>query len=815
MRLTSPRRRRLARLLELAGTLTAGDGNSQKVAVALVLPWFIAWQQGGREHVIHYLLNQAEVEFVPALQIASRYAATMPGDDFSDCRHAYLYEELLAYSASTDRRRRGVYYTPPEIVQFIVGRVDDALVQELGLADGLAHAGMNAAGLTAVRILDPATGSGVFLAEVIRSVHGRLLEKWRGETCDEAQCRQRWNDYVPQLLIPRLAGWEIMPLAALAAQCLLAQTLSETGYNFVNAPALPIEIRDALTPPDDQAVYNVVLGNPPYASLSSAAHGWIESLIQSPEAGYMTVDGQPLGERKHWLHDDYVKFIRLAQWHVEQSGSGIVGFVTNHGYLENASFRGMRASLLRTFAKIDVIDLHGNAKMLERSPDGSRDENVFGIASGAAIGVFVRPPLPHSTAIVQRADLWGTRAEKLARLESREGVQPKSIFPTAPDYRFLTTRSLVGINNPASWRICDAMPINTTAPVTARDGFVVAFTRKELIARVEAFRDLSIPDEVIRGRFFGRTRSSKYPRGDSRSWKLGAARRVLAADPAWQERILFCQYRPLDYRHVLWHDSMIDWPRREVLRNLLKHENRAIIARRQSPRNLPANFFWATKVLTTDGIIRSDNRGSESLFPVWHFDDNGLPQANFAPNFVASMEQSTGLTFCERYAPNENASSATELTALSLAGYIYGLFWSTEYRTQYQHELSTDFPLIVLPHDKAQFLEVSQRGAVLLQQHTAVLISSQMPQSRADEVSIRYASGFPRCADGQVWVDAATSIAEVSAAVWELRIGAHQVARKWLHDRRKRGLTPGDIACYRSVLANLGKTCLLIKSAER
>lgn len=761
MRLTSPHRRRLEQLLQVAG----GQ------AVAIVLPWLRHWRSLQANDLIDFLSSTGPASVTAALDGA---ASISSNDDFADCRQAHLLEELLAVTQSKERRRRGVYYTPLEIVRYIVRQVDRALVEQLGFQDGLADA--------RARILDPAAGSGLFLAEVIRTIHSRTH------------------------LLPRLTGWEIMPEGVIAAHCLLAEMLRQTGYRFADSPPLPIELRDALAPPTGAAPFNVVIGNPPYASLSTAAHGWIEGLIKSADDGYLTVDGQPLGEKKHWLHDDYVKFLRLAQWHVQQSGSGVVGLVTNHGYLENPSFRGMRASLLQTFPRIEIVDLHGNAKQRERSPDGSRDENVFGIALGAAIGIFARsavsPPLQMS-----RTDLWGTRSAKLEQLDGPDPLLMATFSPTGPHYRFSPPRSEASSEYAAGWRLCDAMPLNTTAPVTARDHFVVAFSREELIERMAAFRDLTIPDDEIRQQFFTRTRSSNHPPGDSRGWKLSAARQALVADAEWQACLRLCQYRPLDYRHVLWHDALIDWPRRETLRHLLDHDNLAIIARRQSPAGLPANYFWATRRLALDGIVRSDNRGSESLFPLWRFDDDGTPRANFAPQFIADCEQALGLSFVERYEPLCSDATRAEFTPLALAGYLYGLFWSSNYRLSNQQELSSDFPRILLVRNAAEFFAVSQRGLALLRLHTQ--LPEPNPAQDATTGDWHIAPGYPRWQVGQVWINSEMAITELSPAAWEMQIGAHQVARKWLKDRRGRRLTVSEVASYRWVAGVLNATCEL------
>ena len=162
----------------------------------------------------------------------------------------------------------------------------------------------------------------------------------------------------------------------------------------------------------------VVTGNPPYAGLSANMNDWIDQLLKNKLPGengaqsYYEVDGQPLGEKKLWLQDDYVKFIRFGQFRIEQSGYGILGFITNHGYLDNPTFRGMRQSMMQTFDEIYILDLHGNSNKKETCPDGSPDKNVFDIKQGVSIGIFVKKKDNGAPAKIYHADLHGLRKYK-------------------------------------------------------------------------------------------------------------------------------------------------------------------------------------------------------------------------------------------------------------------------------------------------------------------------------------------------------------------------------------------------------------------
>jgi hypothetical protein len=189
----------------------------------------------------------------------------------------------------------------------------------------------------------------------------------------------------------------------------------------------------------------VVLGNPPFSALTTSANDWIDGLLRAQSlhgrhvGGFFEVNGVSLGEKKTWLHDDYVKFLRYSQWLIERAGCGVVGLVTNHGYLDNLTFRGVRQSLLNTFSRISAVDLHGNRKKRETDPSGGRDENVFGIDQGVAIGLFCRAPGKSSAAIL-RADLWGTRDQKLLALRPDAPPLPwQPIDPQSPNYAYPMT----------------------------------------------------------------------------------------------------------------------------------------------------------------------------------------------------------------------------------------------------------------------------------------------------------------------------------------------------------------------------------------
>ena len=267
-----------------------------------------------------------------------------------------------------------------------------------------------------------------------------------------------WPGYVAEHLLPRLFGFELLMAAYAVAHMKLGLLLAETGYDFRSDERLGVYLTntldevqqlanvaspftlwlnqeaDAASKVKQDAPVMVVLGNPPYSGHSANTGAWMKQLLRGMDThtgratgNYFMVDGQPLGEKNpKWLNDDYVKFIRFAQWRIEQTGYGVLAFVTNHGYLDNPTFRGMRQSLMETFDDIYLLDLHGNSKKKERAPDGGKDENVFDIQQGVAIGIFVkkhRTADTSRTAAVPAAVLSASRAQSGAQDAPRDSQQ--------------------------------------------------------------------------------------------------------------------------------------------------------------------------------------------------------------------------------------------------------------------------------------------------------------------------------------------------------------------------------------------------------
>ncbi|MFZ4549808.1 MAG: Eco57I restriction-modification methylase domain-containing protein, partial [Bacteroidales bacterium] len=350
----------------------------------------------------------------------------------------HFYETFLSEYDAALRKARGVWYTPHPVVNFQVRAIDEILRTEFGMPVGIADSGkikikVNIQGklveqeVHRVQILDPSTGTGTYIAEIIKLIYSRFVGQ-----------QGIWSNYVENHLLPRLIGFELLMASYAMAHLQIDLLLTETGYVRTMHPSkggeqrLRIYLTNSLeeSHPDTGTLFAnwlsteaneanfikrdcpvmIVMGNPPYSGESANKGEWIMSLMED----YKKEPGgkEKLKERNpKWINDDYVKFLRYGQHFIEKNGTGILAYINPHGFLDNPTFRGMRWNLLKTYDKIYTIDLHGNAKKKETAPDGSVDENVFDIMQGVSINIFVKTGKKKTNELgkVFHYDLYGKR----------------------------------------------------------------------------------------------------------------------------------------------------------------------------------------------------------------------------------------------------------------------------------------------------------------------------------------------------------------------------------------------------------------------
>ena len=711
-----------------------------------------------------------------------------------------------------------------------------------------------------VLILDPATGTGTFLYAVIDHIRQQFMGQGNAGM---------WPGYVKNHLLPRLFGFELLMAPYAVAHFKLSlqlagRDLPETlrdkwAYHPADDERIGVYLTNALEEAhemtglplftqwvaDETNAANevkrhlpvlVVMGNPPYSGHSANKSAWIDGLLKGKlhnggkTGNYYEVDGQPLGERNpKWLQDDYVKFIRFGQWRIERSGGGILAFITNHGYLDNPTFRGMRQSLMQTFTDIYILDLHGNAKKRETAPDGGKDENVFDIQQGVSIGIFVKQPGLIGPANVYHADLWGKRALKYAQLfEQNVAVTHWDLLaPQVPFYLFAPQNVNLLSEYNQGWKITDIVPVNVLGFQTHRDTFAVDFDHDVLHQRIKEMRDTSLTDEEFR---------QKHNLRDNRDWQLAKARSELRSIANWESFLIKCSYRPFDWRHCYFSEVANDYPRYELKEHVAGKENLCILSSRQQG-NVGYRHAWIAKTPANDCVVSTKSREANQVFPlflypteaaakqknlldvaIWPPDDAHSGRTpNLNPEFVQEMAQKLGLTFT----PNTVGDLQTTFGPEDIFHYIYAIFHSPTYRNRYTEFLKIDFPRVPLTSDVALFRSLCGLGKELVGLH---LLESPQVGSFGTRYPVagdnRVEKGYPKYVPpqndqlGRININKSQFFEGISPEVWEFCIGGYQVLDKWLKDRQGRQLSYDDLTHYQQVVVALQKTIELMEKID-
>jgi len=717
----------------------------------------------------------------------------------------HFYETFLVQYDPAERERRGVYYTPEPVVGYIVRSLHGLLKTEFGKRDGLASDG--------VTLLDPAAGTMTFVARAAQQAISEFEEKY-GSGGRE--------DFIRRHILKNFFAFELMMAPYAVGHLKMGFFLEELGHRLHDDERVPFYLTNTLDNEEleqsrlpglsalaeesrlagtvkKQTPILVILGNPPYSGHSSNIGEWITGLIED----YKQVDGKPLGEKNpKWLQDDYVKFLRFAQWKIEQAGCGVVGMITNHGYLDNPTFRGMRQSLLRTFDDIYVLDLHGNALKKETCPDGSPDKNVFDIRQGVAVTFFIkRGGKKKANVVVRQADLWGSRELKYGWLDDHDLKRTdwQALKPAAPFYLYVPRDNALEAGYRCFVSVPDMFPVNSVGIVTARDGLTINWSREEVWKTVTLFSKMD--EEVARqGYNLGR---------DARDWKVSFAQKDLLDSGPSRDKIAPILYRPFDIRHTYYTGcsrGFICRPRPEVMRHLLAGENLALLTCRQLAKS-GWEHVWVSNTLADDCLVSNRTRERGYVFPLYlcpTADRSDLfaqhesteRRANLNRKVVAVLAQAYG----REPAPEE------------IFHYVYAVLYAPVYREKYADFLRMDFPRVPFTEDVKLFRKLDALGARLTALHLLKSPELDPPSCRFEgegddcvgkdrKNGLRYDPDMER-----VYINAAQHFAPVPEAAWKYQVGGYQVCEKWLKDRRERRLELDDIRTYCRIVTALGLT---------
>ena len=705
----------------------------------------------------------------------------------------HFYEDFLFQYDPAAKKQCGVYYTPQPVVEFIVRAVDDILRTDFNLPMGLADtARVN--GHHRVQVLDPATGTGTFLAETVRQIK-RDLGGQMGA----------WDSYVPEHLLPRLHGFELMMAPYTIAhlkldleigipaqdrlRVFLTNSLEEANpdANTLFGHYLAEEANRASTIKKEAPVM-IVMGNPPYSVSSTNNRPWITNLVADYKKNLNERNIQPLS-------DDYIKFIRLAQYYVERNGEGIVAYISNNSFIDGLIHRQMRSELMRVFDDIYILDLHGNTRKKETAPDGSKDENVFDIMQGVSINIFVKKSAKSKThAAVRHYDLFGTRNYKYEYLRSHDfrDVEWQKLTPQTPQFFFVPKDFGAQEEYGKGFKIDDLLKENACGIVSSRDNLLIQCSEKELFNIKNDF--ITLAEEDFR---------KKYNIKDSRDWTY-----ISAKEDVRRAEIIPITYRPFDNQYVFYTQKskgILSYPRYEIMRHMLNKDNIALnICKQQSTFDF--QHILVSQYISDKCTISAQTKEAGYVFPLYLYPEAGTIDTERRPNLDPTIWAAI------------NTAVGHTTTPEDIFDYIYGVLHSPHYRAKYKEFLKVDFSRIPYPKSANEFEHFRSCGNTLRELHLmhAVPESSVLFPNKGS-MMVEYLRPIPNKDDGYsltLWINDEQCFEGIPTQAWEFYIGGYQPAQKWLKDRKGRTLSYDDIEHYRRIIAVLIETARIMTTID-
>ncbi|MGE0086891.1 MAG: type ISP restriction/modification enzyme [Desulfococcaceae bacterium] len=721
--------------------------------------------------------------------------------------YLYFYETFLGAFDPQKRKAKGVYYTPAQVVGFIIRSIDRILTDTFSKSSGFAD--------SSVTVLDFATGTGTFLLAVFELVLDRIRQK------DAGSLKSVIGDH----LLKNFYGFECLAAPYAVAHLKLSQLLKDSGYQIQDNERLQIYLTDTLD--NSQHKTNtlfpvisregneanavklekpvlVITGNPPYYSRSKSGSQWVENY-------------KPAGEKNiQPLHDDYVKFIRFAHHKMEKNRQGVIGIITNNSFLSGLIHRKMRGLLMRDFDEIYILNLHGNARIQETCEDGSADDNVFDIMQGVGISIFVKREKREKACRVYYHDLYGKREDKFGFLEKHDirTVKWKELKTENFEKQFKKTlwgkerfkeplNFFVPMKNGKTvrnygffWGIYEIFKQHSSGVKTHRDHFLVGFEREELISKFIKFikNDMHFAHEVLKLKNTG-------------DWNPEEAKeKLINADIS--AYIHEYAYRPFDARKIIYHLALIGRDRYNTMQHFLKGRNIGLCFIRNDYGASRFDFTMVTDKLSDIHFIggqsyvaplylyQTPNPDSENGQNGMFDEESGLKKkVNFTKEFQDFIRK--------KYQPHSPSPE-------DIFGYIYAVMHCPSYRETYLEFLKMDFPRIPFADDFNIFRAFSEIGSELSEHHLMKKSYADspvsFPESGSDTVeNVRFVQD-ENSKTGNVFINKAQYFDNVPVSAWEFCIGGYQVLDKWLKSRKGRVLTYQEKEHFRNVVSILTVT---------
>jgi len=729
----------------------------------------------------------------------------------------HFYETFLAEYDPKTREKRGVYYTPEPVVSYIVRSLHHILKNKFDRSDGLAS--------QSVTVLDPAAGTLTFLAEAAKLAVEEFVSKY-GEGAKA--------NFIKDHVLRNFYAFELMMAPYAVGHLKMSFLLDELGYELQKDDRFKLFLTNTLEMEEleqsdlpgmaslseeshlagkvkKETPILVIMGNPPYSGMSANKGKWINDLLKRgytlangfKDEGYYRVDGKPLGEKNpKWLQDDYVKFIRFAQWKIDQAGEGVLGFISNHSYIDNPTFRGMRQSLMKSYDEIYILDLHGNTLKKERCPDGSKDENVFDIMQGVAIALFIKRSGEKKDCRVYNAEIWGLRENKYDWLEKNDikTAKWKRISPKSELYLFIRREEKLLKAYEKYPKITDIFRLNSVGIVTARDNLTIHWSPEEAWTTVLNFSKMN--EEIAR---------QAYNLGkDARDWKVEFAQKDLIDSELGREKVVPILYRPFDIRHTYYTGKsrgFICRPRPEVMQHMMR-ENLGIILPKRVETKIPWRHVLATNQMIEHVAVSL--KTIDYLFPLYIY-----PAVNKKDLFSSMRDPSIKESnISSKLATTLAKTHKMESSPEEIFYYIYASLCSNVYRTKYADFLKIDFPRVPFTKDYRLFCRMAEYGKTLVDLHLLKSKDLEHPVARFQGKGENKVDKV-RYEKGRVYINIDQFFEGVKPEVWEYQIGGYQVCEKWLKDRKGRKLSLEDIKHYCKIVTTLEKTIAIQKEIDK
>ncbi|EAI8953921.1 DNA methyltransferase [Campylobacter coli] len=713
----------------------------------------------------------------------------------------YLYEDFLkAYDdlrAMQKRKEGGVFYTPKSIVDMIVSSLDELLKTKLNKNKGFNDQG--------VKVLDFATGTGSFLASVFEKIISKESEVFK-------------NEAIKNKFLKDIYGFELSFVPYIVARLKLGQILRKNGFvNFSDADFqiflnntldlekianfdmfMPLENLDTEWKKARDVKHSqdllVILGNPPYNAKSKNKGEDILELLQAYKQG--------LNETKINLDDDYIKFMRFAQWKLLEQNKkdlfeekkGLLGFITNNSFISGKTHRKMRESLYKSFDEIYILNLHGSDK------DAKNDENVFDIKVGVCISLFVKyKDEPSNGAKVFYYSTGDnnifSRKEKFALLDDvrQKGLNAIKWEELSLDepYFWFIKKEFENEEYEIFWALASDKALGDKKSIflnynsgieTQKDNIAIQLMKNKMEETLKDFSNLNSVDLV-----------KKYDLKDSRDWKISNSVNAIKNNLGKIERIA---YRPFDLRWTFYTNkskSFIAYPRYEVMQHFLDKENLGLCF----PKICLNSIFDYSMVINTiaDRALGGCKTGSETCIAPLYLYVNNEKIPNFTSEFLAHKE---------------NHKILKDKSPEEILYFIYANLYNPRYREKYLEYLKTGFARINFEVEQKTFDDFATLGKKLVELHLFKRDLKDeidfifLKEDKKANFKIEKYQEKDRFIDNKIILNEDLAISPISAEIWQFTIGGYQVIKQWLKYRN-------DYKCSKEELEHLLKMCKVIK----